>query len=39
MKNYNHINSIFDSMIDDVKYIKVASFVRKVNAKKSVLKM
>lgn len=27
MKSYNHINQLFDEMLDDVKYIKRATFV------------
>ena len=30
MESYNHINIMFDDMIDDIKYIKFATFARKV---------
>lgn len=29
MKKNKELNSIFDSMIDDIKYIKTATFTRK----------
>lgn len=29
MKYYNHINTAFSDMIDDVNYIKFATFTRK----------
>lgn len=38
MPYYNHINSIFDSMIDDISYIKIAHFTRVVNNKSLALK-
>ena len=28
MESYNHINTMFDEMIDDIKYIKIATFVK-----------
>ena len=31
MECYNHINLVFNEMIDDVKYIKLATFARKIN--------
>lgn len=30
MESYNHINTMFDDMIDDIKYIKIATFAKKV---------
>ena len=30
MECYNHINIMFDEMIDDVKYIKMATFLNKI---------
>lgn len=30
MECYNHINTMFDEMIDDVKYIKFATFAKKI---------
>ena len=29
MEYYNHINTMFDEMIDDIKYIKIATFTKK----------
>lgn len=29
MESYNHINIMFDEMIDDIKYLKIATFVKK----------
>lgn len=29
MESYNHINNMFDEMIDDIKYIKIATFARR----------
>lgn len=37
MESYNHINSVFDSMIDDIKYIKIATFTRKFKIGKELL--
>lgn len=31
MESYTHINLVFNEMIDDVKYIKLATFARKIN--------
>lgn len=31
MECYNHINLVFNEMIDDVKYIKLATFAKKIN--------
>lgn len=31
--NNHHIDSVFDSMMDDVRYIKIARFVRTINIK------
>lgn len=30
MESYNHINVVFNDMLDDIKYIKIATFARKV---------
>lgn len=35
MNNYMHINNIFDNMIEDVEYIKNASFARRFKKKDS----
>ena len=29
MESYNHINIMFDEMIDDIKYLKIATFAKK----------
>ena len=30
MESYNHINIMFDEMIDDIKYLKIATFAKKI---------
>ncbi len=30
MESYNHINTMFDEMIDDIKYLKIATFVKRI---------
>lgn len=33
MNYYKHINNVFDSMLDDMSYIKIATFTRKFDKK------
>lgn len=30
MESYNHINVVFNDMLEDIKYIKIATFLKKV---------
>lgn len=33
MNYYKHINNVFDSMLEDMNYIKIATFTRKFDKK------
>ncbi len=36
MSSYNKINKLFDSMLNDISYIKLAHFTRVISQKKKV---